>query len=233
VVKKLSPAVLGLGLVGVIVWIGIVPASPKNNVENSIMTRNVELPFYPPIGDISLYAYFHRHLGKEMFVIGRAFNSEMGPTVIVNTLPRAEASTIYIKDIGTSWSKEFEGKDISIVGLLQKKDKKWTLSHSSQRLLGDVYAINQLKTIQGFDQKPLDKLCDTVIMKLKEVGENPDDFYVHIDKDTHPQTLKVFLLHKDSLRPEHTRSIGNPSGKDRVIYYDVEKNEISKIVLAR
>lgn len=67
---------------------------------------------------------------------------------------------------------------------------------------------------------------EAVIERLKQDKENPDDFYANIKQEG--QNLIFELSHKDDFKPENCPKDGNPSGKSRNIYYNLELKKVTK-----
>lgn len=75
------------------------------------------------------------------------------------------------------------------------------------------------------------------IARLKENNENPDDFYATTEtgekSGLNGHLITFYLYHKDDFKPENCNTIGNPSGKDRVMVYDANQKIIISDLLTK
>ncbi len=70
-----------------------------------------------------------------------------------------------------------------------------------------------------------------VIERLKQDKENPEDYYVRIKEaeEFNTNTIIISLIHKDTFNQENNViKMGNPSGKDREIYYNLDLKKFVK-----
>jgi hypothetical protein len=65
---------------------------------------------------------------------------------------------------------------------------------------------------------------DAVITRIREVGENPADFYLASIEERAGGQLALPLWYKTDL--SGPPAIGSPSGKSRTVIYDVNKRKI-------
>jgi hypothetical protein len=85
--------------------------------------------------------------------------------------------------------------------------------------------------------KEYQEVINAVIDKLKSEENNPDDYYVKIKQaeEYGANTIIISLIHKDSFEQKDANKViaGNPSGKDRNIYYCLDIKKITKDLLTR
>jgi len=85
--------------------------------------------------------------------------------------------------------------------------------------------------------KEYQEAINAVIDKLKSEKDNPSDYYAKIKEaeEYDTNTIIITLIHKDSFEQKDTSKViaGNPSGKDRNIYYCLDIKKITKDLLTR
>ena len=91
-----------------------------------------------------------------------------------------------------------------------------------------------LTYLSGFSEK-YQNAINAVIEKLKDDGENPDDFYAKFEEfeksGLNGSLITFHLSHKDDFTPENRNKRGNPSGKSRDMVYDTNQEKIIKEAL--
>lgn len=85
-----------------------------------------------------------------------------------------------------------------------------------------------LTYLSGFSEK-YQSAINAVIEKLKEDGENPDDFYAKFEESKNSNEIIFHLWHKDAFKPENRGIRGNPGGKCRDVYYDVIQKKVTQV----
>jgi len=85
--------------------------------------------------------------------------------------------------------------------------------------------------------KEYQEALNTVIAKLKSEKDNPNDYYVKIKQaeEYNTNTIIVSIIHKNTFETKDPNKViaGNPSGKDRNIYYNLDVKIITKDLLTR
>jgi len=93
-----------------------------------------------------------------------------------------------------------------------------------------------LTNVSEFPQEYKEAI-NAVIDKLKSEENNPGDYYVKIKQaeEYDTNTIIIALIHKDTFEQKDPNKIiaGNPSGKDRNIYYNLDVKIITKDLLTR
>ncbi len=78
---------------------------------------------------------------------------------------------------------------------------------------------------------------NAVMQKIKENGENPEDFFVIMQIGEkfglNGYVITFQLMHKDGFRQENCSKVGNPSGKDRIMSYDTNQDKIIRDLLTK
>jgi hypothetical protein len=100
----------------------------------------------------------------------------------------------------------------------------------------EVKGYKLLANVSEFP-KEYQEAINAVIDKLKSEENNPADYYVKIKEaeEYDANTIIISLIHKDSFETKDPNKIiaGNPSGKDRNIYYNLDVKIIIKDLLTR
>jgi hypothetical protein len=85
--------------------------------------------------------------------------------------------------------------------------------------------------------KEYQEAINAVIDKLKSEENNPGDYYVKIKQaeEYSTNTIIISLIHKNTFEKNDANKViaGNPSGKDRNIYYNLDAKTITKDLLTR
>ena len=93
-----------------------------------------------------------------------------------------------------------------------------------------------LTNVSEFPQEYKEAI-NAVIDKLKSEENNPGDYYVKIKQaeEYDTNTIIIALIHKDTFEQKDPNKIiaGNPSGKDRNIYYNLDVKIITKDLFTR
>lgn len=93
---------------------------------------------------------------------------------------------------------------------------------------------NLLTNISAFSEQYQDAI-KAVADRLTAEGEKPDDYYATVIDEKVLQTpvIVISLLHRDDFKPENNGVSGNPSGKDREMYYNLDLKKITKEALTQ
>jgi hypothetical protein len=176
---KAFPVILVVGVV-VLAMIGYLNRRilfSETTMEAMPTDNSVALPFYPPDGHISLDGYFNANLGKEIFVMGKAVDSKGEPVIAINTMPRAEVATLYVRGVDHSWPADVDGKNVSMSGILGRDrgdEPHWVIEEATVVPLSGMYSVHQLSVIPDGTLE----LQWAVVSKLSADGEQPDNYYV-------------------------------------------------------
>ena|SRR5690349_11443906 len=65
---------------------------------------------------------------------------------------------------------------------------------------------------------------------LAQRGEDPKKYYVIVAEPTSGNELEFNVMHELSFAPEKRYVVGNPSGKDGVVYYDSRAKRVTKML---
>jgi hypothetical protein len=150
-------------------------------------SANYKVPFNPPEGYVSIADYFEKNIGKEITVVGRAYDSGVaGPNLSINRMPMAEAKTVVIRGIGDLWPKEYLKKDVVVTGILQ------------------------IESAQPVQSRLYNWIITNPKIKLYEQSDVPSSFsrkIIHVDPIS-KQVLWTAMFNTDSSDPTRAVLIG-------------------------
>ena len=69
-----------------------------------------------------------------------------------------------------------------------------------------------------------------VIGFIVQKGEDPLDFFAEVTRSPNKDELVFRLWHADTFNPQVTKVIGNPGGKNRDVYYDINGRKVARMV---
>ena len=67
-----------------------------------------------------------------------------------------------------------------------------------------------------------------VAKDLSQQGEEPKDFFTEIEPGEGGQTVVFHLWHKSAFEPQNAHMLGNPGGKCRDVWYDLESGKVTQ-----
>jgi len=65
---------------------------------------------------------------------------------------------------------------------------------------------------------------------LTQKGENPKEFFANVERMPNGKELVFRLWHRTAFEPQNRNVVGNPGGKNRDVYFDIESGSVSRML---
>ncbi|OGJ14307.1 hypothetical protein A2585_00110 [Candidatus Nomurabacteria bacterium RIFOXYD1_FULL_39_12] len=92
--------------------------------------------------------------------------------------------------------------------------------------------FKKLTDLNNFKNVKEREATEAFIAELKNIRENPAEFFIIFGDSTTLPEITSDLVHQDSFKIENIHTIGNPSGKDRSATYNFDTKKV-KFLLSK